>query len=455
MTAVLPTLPSRAAPTPVSRRRRRRRQRTIAVLFALPALTLVGALVGYPVVYSVVRSLFDAGGGKFVGIDNYRELFDDPSTRTALRNTAVWVLVVPALLTGVGLILAVLTHRVRWATAFKLVVFMPMAVSFLAAGITFRLVYDQDPHQGVLNAIAVEAHDTFAGSSPYPAARPRDTKVLHRTSGGGYTTVGAASPGDTVALGLVGLPPKDVPKSARHAADPASLARPGDITGTVFLDFVPGGGGTPDKVDPQEHGLPGVTVKLTQSNGSGGTHTVASAKSAPDGSFRFSGLPSGSYRVELPAKNFAQPYGGVSWLGPALVTPAIMAAYLWIWTGFAMVLIGAGLSALPTETLEAARIDGANEWQLFRRITVPLLTPVLSVVFVTLVINVMKVFDLVYIIAPGPVQQNANVLALQMWLVSFGGGNNQGLGSAIGVVLLLLVVPAMVLNIRRFRRSGS
>src|SRR5689334_4678388 len=101
MTAVLPTLPSRAAPTPVSRRRRRRRQRTVAVLFALPALTLVGALVGYPVVYSVVRSLFDAGGGKFVGIDNYRELFDDPSTRTALRNTAVWVLVVPALLTGV------------------------------------------------------------------------------------------------------------------------------------------------------------------------------------------------------------------------------------------------------------------------------------------------------------------------------------------------------------------
>jgi alpha-glucoside transport system permease protein len=159
--------------------------------------------------------------------------------------------------------------------------------------------------------------------------------------------------------------------------------------------------------------------------------------------------------VALPKSNFATAYSGISWLGPGLVTPAIMAAYLWVWTGFALVLIGAGLAALPREVLEAARMDGATEWQTFRRITVPLLAPVLSVVFVTLVINVMKVFDLVYIIAPGPVQQNANVLALQMWLVSFGGGNNQGLGSAIGVVLLLLVVPAMVLNIRRFRRSGS
>jgi alpha-glucoside transport system permease protein len=181
--------------------------------------------------------------------------------------------------------------------------------------------------------------------------------------------------------------------------------------------------------------------------------TVASTTTAADGSFRFFGLDSGSYTVRLPASNFSPPYEGVSWLGPALVTPAIIGAYLWIWTGFAMVLIGAGLAALPRDALEAARMDGANEWQIFRRITVPLLAPVLTVVFVTLVINVMKVFDLVYIIAPGPVQEDATVLATQMWLVSFGGGNNQGLGSALGVLLLLLVVPAMVFNVRRFRRS--
>ncbi|MFD8930261.1 ABC transporter permease subunit, partial [Streptomyces mirabilis] len=185
----------------------------------------------------------------------------------------------------------------------------------------------------------------------------------------------------------------------------------------------------------------------------GGGPRGAPTTTAADGSFRFSGLDPGSYTVRLPASNFSPPYEGVSWLGPALVTPAIIGAYLWIWTGFAMVLIGAGLAALPRDALEAARMDGANEWQIFRRITVPLLAPVLTVVFVTLVINVMKVFDLVYIIAPGPVQEDATVLATQMWLVSFGGGNNQGLGSALGVLLLLLVVPAMVFNVRRFRRS--
>lgn len=452
MTATISVPPSPAAPAAGARvtRRRRRRGQAIAVLFALPALFLLSALVGYPVVFSVVRSLFGASGSTFVGLHNYHELFTDHATLTALRNTAIWVMVVPALLTGIGLVLAVLTHRVRWATAFKLVIFMPMAVSFLAAGITFRLVYDHDPHQGVLNAVAVSAHDTFAASSQYPGARPRDTKVLTQAKGGAFGTTGSLSPGDSVALGLVGVPPTSLPSKALKAADPASLARPGQISGTVFLDFAPGGAGVSDKVDPNEYGMPGVKVSLTGENG-----TVATATSGPDGSFHFATVPDGSYHLALPAGNFAKPYGGVSWLGPALITPAIMASYLWVWTGFAMVLIAAGLAALPRETLEAARMDGASEWQLFHRITVPLLAPVLSVVFVTLVINVMKVFDLVYIIAPGPVQQNANVLAVQMWLVSFGGGNNQGLGSAIGVVLLLLVIPAMVLNIRRFRRSGS
>ncbi|HEX2498122.1 MAG TPA: ABC transporter permease subunit, partial [Actinomycetes bacterium] len=108
---------------------------------------------------------------------------------------------------------------------------------------------------------------------------------------------------------------------------------------------------------------------------------------------------------------------------------------------------------IPRDALEAARVDGATEWQVFRRVTMPLLAPVLLVVLVTLVINVLKIFDLVYIIAPGSTQPNANVLALQMYLASFGGGNNQGLGSAIAVALFLLVVPAMLFNIRRFRQE--
>ncbi|MET7978310.1 ABC transporter permease subunit [Streptomyces mirabilis] len=431
------------------RRRARRRGRIIALVFVLPALLLLGALVVYPVVFSVGRSFFDASGSRFVGGDNYTEMFRDPATLKAVRNSAIWVVVAPTLLTGLGLVLAVLVEKIRWATAFKLLLFMPMAVSFLAAGIIFRLAYDEDPDKGVLNAAVVGVHDAFEGTSSYPTARARDGRGLTKGADGSYRTTASASPGHTVGLGLVGVLPKDLPKEAKPAyAAAGQKAARDELRGVVYLDFTPGGGGKQGRVDRGESGLPEMKVEAARDG-----KTVASTTTAADGSFRFLGLDPGSYTVRLPASNFSPPYEGVSWLGPALVTPAIIGAYLWIWTGFAMVLIGAGLAALPRDALEAARMDGANEWQIFRRITVPLLAPVLTVVFVTLVINVMKVFDLVYIIAPGPVQEDATVLATQMWLVSFGGGNNQGLGSALGVLLLLLVVPAMVFNVRRFRRS--
>jgi alpha-glucoside transport system permease protein len=136
-----------------------------------------------------------------------------------------------------------------------------------------------------------------------------------------------------------------------------------------------------------------------------------------------------------------------------LITPAILIAYMWIWAGFAMVVIAAGLAAIPRDVLEAARTDGATEFQVFRRVTVPLLAPVLSVVFITLLINVLKVFDIVIAVAPQSVQDDANVIALAMWRTSFGGTNDFGLGSAIAVFLFILVVPILALNIRRFRRE--
>ncbi|MEU8866010.1 ABC transporter permease subunit [Streptomyces umbrinus] len=449
-TLVKEASPPPAAPADRERRRRaRRRARVIAVAFVFPALLLLGALVVYPVLFSVGRSFFDASGDRFVGGDNYTEMFRDPATLKAVRNTAIWVVIAPTLLTGLGLVLAVLVEKVRWATAFKLLLFMPMAVSFLAAGIIFRLAYDEDPEKGVLNAAAVSVHDAFKDASSYPNARARDGQGLTKAADGSYGTTAAASPGDTVGLGLVGVRAEDLPGDARPAY-PATTGKASadELRGVVYLDFTRGGGGEQGKVDRSESGLPAMKVEAVRDG-----KAVASATTAADGSFRFQGLDPGSYTVRLPASNFAPPYEGISWLGPALVTPAIIGAYLWIWTGFAMVLIGAGLAALPRDALEAARMDGANEWQIFRRITVPLLAPVLTVVFVTLVINVMKVFDLVYIIAPGPVQEDATVLATQMWLVSFGGGNNQGLGSALGVLLLLLVIPAMVFNVRRFRGS--
>jgi alpha-glucoside transport system permease protein len=114
-------------------------------------------------------------------------------------------------------------------------------------------------------------------------------------------------------------------------------------------------------------------------------------------------------------------------------------------------MIASGLSAIDRSLLEAARMDGANEWKVFSRITAPLLAPVLVVVFVTLIINVLKIFDLVYVIPPGSSKPDANVIAVEMWTVSFGGGNDQGLGSALAILLLVLVLPAMIINVRRFR----
>ncbi|MDX3643125.1 sugar ABC transporter permease [Streptomyces sp. MB09-02B] len=419
----------------------------VAVLFLLPALVLLGALVVYPIGYSVWRSLFDADGSGFVGLDNYAEIFTDDSTLVAVRNTAIWVAVAPALVTALGLIFAVLTERVRWGTAFKLIVFMPMAISMLAAGIIFRLVYEQDPDQGVANAVVTSVHDLFVDESVYPKARPNaQVSDLKASGGGSFTTEGTVRAGTPALLPLVGIAPNSLPGDARDAKAAGSASGDG-VTGTVWLDFRLGGGGEKGAVDPGEKALEGVEVEAVKDG-----EVVATATSGADGTFS---LPesAGGAQLRLPGSNFAAPYNGIDWLGPALVTPAVIGSYVWMWAGFAMVLIAAGLAGVDRNLLEAARVDGANEWQVFRKVTVPLLAPVLVVVLVTLMINVMKVFDLVYIIAPQPTQDEANVLALQLYLVSYGGGGDFGLGSAIGVVLLLLVLPVMWVNIRRLRKE--
>lgn len=426
---------------------RAREGRWLAWLFLAPAGLVLLALVLWPIVYSIWRSLFDRSGQAFIGLGNYQRIFTDPDTFTALKNNLIWVLVAPALVTVLGLIFAVLTERVRWGTAFKLIVFMPMAISFLAAGIIFRVVYDQDPAKGVANAIITSVHDVFSSSSQYPGARPRDADAMPATDAGGFASVETIQPGSTILLPLVGVEAGTLPDEPQAAQPPAEAA--GDqVTGTVWFDFTRGGGGVPGEIDDTEFALPGVTVQAVQDG-----EVVAEATTDDQGLFVLEGLDPGDVQITLPAGNFAQPFRGVSWLGPSLVTPAIIGAYVWMWAGFAMVLIGAGLAAIPRDALEAARIDGANEWQVFRHITVPLLAPVLTVVLVTMIINVLKIFDLVYIIAPGSSAQAANVIAVQMWAVSFGGAQDFGLGSALGVFLFLLVLPAMLFNIRRFRQE--
>ncbi|CAL9512727.1 hypothetical protein SUDANB6_03679 [Streptomyces sp. enrichment culture] len=437
------TPPAPAAPP--SRKSVTGTRKAVAALFLLPALVLLGALVVYPIGYSLVRSLYDQSGDGFAGLDNYRALFTDDGVRTALKNNVVWVVFAPAVSTALGLIFAVLTERVRWGTAFKLVVFMPMAISMLAAGIIFRLVYDQDPDKGVANAVWVGVHDTFAQSSAFPKAHPGRESPLEAAGGGAFVTKEPVRAGEPVMLPLVGVAPDAMPENARRAAAPE--AEPGKVTGTTWQDFTRGKGvGTLGGVDASELGYPGMRIEAVKDG-----EVVASAKAAADGTFTLPAAADGAL-LRLPADNFREPYNGLEWLGPSLVTPAIIGAYVWMWAGFAMVLIAAGLAGVPRELLEAARVDGASEWQVFRKVTVPLLAPVLAVVTVTLMINVLKVFDLVFIIAPGSSQDDANVLALELYRKGFA-VDQPGIASAIAVFLLLLVIPVMWFNVRRLRRE--
>jgi alpha-glucoside transport system permease protein len=413
--------------------------------FLAPAIVFLTVWIVYPTIRTIVRSFFSRSGDEFVWFDNYERIFSSDVLLTAVKNNAIWVGVVPALVTAIGLIFAVLTERVGWAVAFKTAVFMPMAISAFAAGITWRIVYLQDPDQGALNAGIAAVRDAVDPPGVLSDAAP-STETLQGTPRGGLRLGEAVEPGAVVALGLTRIPGGEVPEDAEQAVEPE--ARSGGITGVVWRDFKPGGG-TPGQVETEEMGLPGVTVELLAKDG----ETVAETTTEADGTFVFDEVESGSYRLGIGPETFAQPFRGVSWLGEKLITPAVIIAYIWIWAGFAMVVIAAGLAAIPRDVLEAARTDGGSEWQVFRRVTVPLLAPVLTVVFVTMLINVLKVFDIVIAVAPGSVQDDANVLALAMWRTAFGGVNDLGVGSALAVFIFILVIPVLMINIRRFRRE--
>ncbi len=438
-----------ASALPATGTGRRRRERLVPLLFLAPALVFLLVWLVYPTVRTVVRSFFGREGGDWVGFENYKDLFTTDTLTTAIKNNVLWVAIVPAFVTAIGLVFAVLTERIRWSTAFKTVVFMPMAISLFAAGVIWRVMDQTDPELGTVNASLKVVDDTFSSSGALTSAQS-STPGLTGSPSQGFVLRAVVRPGGVALMGLTAIPPAEVPADAPDAVRPQPRA--GAIDGVVWRDFKPGGG-RPGVVETQEAGLDGVTVELRRAAAGTGGATVASTETTADGSFTFGEVEPGSYRVAIASSTFAEPFAGVNWLGPKLITPAVMIAYVWVWAGFAMVIIAAGLAAISREVLEAARTDGATEWQVFRRVTVPLLAPVLSVVFITMIINVLKVFDIVLSVAPQSSQDDANVIALAMWRTSFGGVNDFGLGSAVAVFLFLLVMPILALNVRRFRRE--
>ena len=127
---------------------------------------------------------------------------------------------------------------------------------------------------------------------------------------------------------------------------------------------------------------------------------------------------------------------------------ALILVGVWNWTGFTMIVLSAGLKSISTEVLEAARVDGAGEWQIFRRITVPILSPTIVVVSTTLVIQTLKTFDLIWVMTGGRFKTDvvATLFFKEAFIV-----RDFGVGAALAVVLMLFVVPIMLITIRRFQ----
>lgn len=146
-------------------------------------------------------------------------------------------------------------------------------------------------------------------------------------------------------------------------------------------------------------------------------------------------------------------FGGEAqaWYGREdLVNYALIWAYIWASTGFAMVVLSAALKGISEEVIEAARTDGASEWDIFRRIQLPLLSLPIAVVTVWLLINVIKVFDIIYVLTGGGPGGASEVIAFSMYDETFTNGE-AGYGATVAVVMLLLIIPIMAFNIRRFR----
>lgn len=290
---------------------RRIRESARPYAFVGPALVILSVFLVYPVINTLIISFKDAGSHSFVGLDNYRFVFTDPSMLRSIRNTGLWIVFVPLVAVSVGLVFATLADRLtRGEAVAKSLIFLPMAISFVGAAVTFRLIYS------------------------------------FRPSGFG-TNIGLLN---GIKIGLGGEP-------------------------------------------------------------------IA-------------------WLAQRPWNNLL-----------------LMVIMIWMQTGFAMVVLSAAIKAIPDEIIEAARIDGASELQVFWRIIVPSILPTIVVVTTYMVINAMKVFDIVFVM--GNAEANGTEVVAERMIRWFFIADHDGRGAAIAVVLFLAVIPVMVWNVRQFRRQEA
>ncbi|WP_203927405.1 carbohydrate ABC transporter permease [Virgisporangium ochraceum] len=133
----------------------RRGDRVVALLFLLPVVLMLAVGLVYPGVLTIINSFYDAPGTSFIGFDNYQTIFTSSDQLTVLRNTVIWVLVTPFVATGIGLLYAILVDKARIESLAKAVIFLPMSISFVAAAIIWKFMYEYRPDQGNIKQIGL------------------------------------------------------------------------------------------------------------------------------------------------------------------------------------------------------------------------------------------------------------------------------------------------------------
>ena len=143
----------------------------------------------------------------------------------------------------------------------------------------------------------------------------------------------------------------------------------------------------------------------------------------------------------------------IAWLSKIpLNTLMLIIVGIWMWTGFCMTMLSSAIKSIPEEIIEASKIDGATNFNIFAKIQVPIIAPTIVVVITTMVINVLKLFDIVYVMTGGNFK--TNVIATRMYTEMYTNAQ-YGRGTAIAVILILLIVPFIIMNIRRFTKQEA
>lgn len=273
-----------------------------ALFYVGPAVLFLLVYQVYPALQTVYLSFLDRRSESFVGLENYKYVFTSQTMLRAFKNNLLWLVLFTAGTVGLGLLFAILVDRVKYERIAKSIIFMPMAISFVGAGVVWKFIYAYKPSGaeqiGLLNQII------------------------------------------------------------------------------VVLGFEPKG-----------------------------------------------------WLLESPINNLA-----------------LIVVGLWIWTGYCMVILSAAYKGIPKELMEAGQVDGANDWQVFRHIIIPEMRPALTMVTTTMLVNVLKIFDIIYVMTNG--NYGTEVIANRMFKEMFQFANT-GRASAIAVVLFVMIIPIMYANIRQ------